>query len=113
VSKGFRDEAKLWDYMRPKMRGKWERVELAIGPEGFFDLMGSFEKKLIFVERKISDAPNRSLVEPGQFTFAEWMMSCGHECFFVWGGRTSKNVLFTKGLDFTLSGLCRPPFWRG
>lgn len=111
--KGFRDEGALWDYMRPKMRGKWERVELAVGPEGFFDLMGSFEKKLIFIERKISDAPNRRLVEPGQITFADWMMSCSHRCYFVWGGRTSKAVLFTEGLDFTPRGLCRPPFWKG
>lgn len=112
MAKGFRSEADLWTAMRPKMLGKWMRVENVV-EEGFFDLMGSYRSRLVFVERKISDAPNRELVEPGQIEFCKWMQQCGHDCYFVWGGRTSKNVLWTEGLDFKLSGLRRPAFWRG
>lgn len=112
MSRGFRSEADLWTFMRPRILGKWMRIENSV-EEGFFDLMGSFKKKLVFVERKVSDAPNRDLVEPGQIGFAEWMMSCGHECYFVWGGRTSRNVLWTRGLNFTFTGLFSPPFWKG
>lgn len=111
MAKGFRSEADLWTYMRPRIKGKWMRMENSV-EEGFYDLFGSYEKRLIFVERKISDAPNRSLVEPGQIEFAKWMLQCGHDCYLVWGGRSSRNVLWTYGLDFSPAGLCRPEFWR-
>lgn len=110
--KGFRDEAALWTYMRPRILGKWMRVENSV-EEGFFDLFGSYKGKLRFVERKISDAPNRNLLEPGQHDFAKWMMQCGHEVYFVWGGRTTRNVIFTRGLEFGPEAVCKPDFWKG
>lgn len=117
MSRGFRDEAELWTWMRPKMIGKWERVECFF-PEGFFDVMGSYQKKLIFIERKISDKPDRKLIEPGQITFAKWMMSCGHECWYAWGGRSVRRILFTPALAATPGEafgipVARPPFWKG
>lgn len=112
MAKGFRSEADLWTYMRPRIKGKWMRMENSVS-EGFYDLFGSHRGRLLFVERKISDAPNRDLVEPGQIEFAKWMLQCNQDCYFVWGGRTTRNVLWTKSLDFSPKGLCVPDFWCG
>lgn len=113
---GFRSEARLWDFMKPRMRGKWMRIENSV-EEGFFDLMGSVNQKLIFIERKVADAPDKDLIEPGQLLFAKWMKSCGHDCWYAWGGRTKNKVLFTPALvvsDMPFGiPIARPVFWSG
>lgn len=113
---GFRDEARLWTWMRPRMRGKWMRIENSV-EEGFFDLMGSVNQKLIFIERKVADTPNKELIEPGQLLFAKWMRGCGHDCWYAWGGRSAKVVLFTPALETPAAPfgvvVGRPVFWGG
>lgn len=96
--KGFRHEKALWDYLRPRLAGKWERIEVAVGPEGFFDTMGTYNGRLIFVERKIADVPDKKLIEPGQIEFAKWMLSAGHSCYYIWGGRSTRAVQWTEAL---------------
>lgn len=110
---GFRDEAQLWTWMRPKMKGKWERVE-CIMPEGVPDVMGTCDGDLVWIERKIG-LPNRKAMEPGQIAFFEWMEGClyGPQCWVAWGDPKSKLVRFTLGLVFDY---CFPAddcfFWK-
>jgi len=110
--RGFRDEGALWDYMRPRMLGRWERVEV-IHPEGMPDIFGTHGGYSHWIERKVGSSYSvRKMMEPGQIEFFDWLDKSTDDVglWVVVGGDNNKSVTWFRWPDLDRPAL--PPFWE-
>ena len=102
----FKDEKALWEYIRPRLRGRWSRVE-AVTPEGMFDSWGLFGRGQIWMELKVGK-PTINALRPSQHSFLIELVRHDQPAWTCFGYRG--EVLFFEGLDFDTAVV--PPFYR-
>jgi len=107
---GFKDEKQLWKWMKPRLQGRWERLE-AIFPVGMPDAFGTFDDMLHFVELKVG-RPTLTTLRPEQREFIRWQDNGPKEtitpCFVAFGDPHLKDVTFLRW-----GAPVRPLFWKG
>lgn len=103
----FKDEKALWEYIRPRLRGRmWSRVE-TICPDGMFDAHAFFGQSQIWLELKVGK-PSIKALRPSQLEFLIELVRHGQPAWTCFGYRG--DVLFFAGLDFDTAVV--PPFYR-
>ena len=103
----FKDEKALWEYIRPRLRGRmWSRVE-TICPDGMFDAHGFFGQSQIWLELKVGK-PSIKALRPSQLEFLIELVRHDQPAWTCFGYRG--EVLFFAGLDFDAAVV--PPFYR-
>ena len=103
----FKDEKALWEYIRPRLRGRmWSRVE-TICPDGMFDAHAFFGQSQIWLELKV-DKPSIKALRPSQLEFLYELVRHDQPAWTCFGYRG--DVLFFAGLDFDTAVV--PPFYR-
>ena len=101
----WNDEAELWEFIQPKLRGWWRRLEMRY-PDGFCDSVGLYQNETIWLEHKVGK-PSRALFRPSQIEFAHQCMRHGVPYYTCFGHL--RSVLIYRGLDFTEP--VRPVWW--
>lgn len=101
----FKDEVALWEYIAPRMRGRWERLE-TIYPPGLPDSFGLFRNQTWWLEHKVGK-PSLAALRPKQIDFAHECVKRSVPWWSCFGYRGS--VLFFEGLQVERS--VQPPFW--
>lgn len=103
----FKDEKALWEYIRPRLRGRmWSRVE-TICPDGMFDAHAFFGQSQIWLELKVGK-PSIKALRPSQLEFLYELVRHDQPAWTCFGYRG--DVLFFAGLDFDTAVV--PPFYR-
>ena len=103
----FKDEKALWEYIRPRLRGRmWSRVE-TICPDGMFDAHAFFGQSQIWLELKVGK-PSIKALRPSQLEFLYELVRHDQPAWTCFGYRG--DVLFFAGLDFDAAVV--PPFYR-
>jgi hypothetical protein len=107
---GFKDEKEMWKYQTPRLLGsKWARYEL-IMPDGHPDVKGSYKGRIRYIENKVAEMPDYSLLRPSQREYVQWLLDCKQEVWLAFGSPSEKRILFVQGPMFGV--IKRPPFWR-
>jgi len=107
VRRLFKDEKALWEYIRPRLRGRmWSRVE-TICPDGMFDAHAFFGQSQIWLELKVGK-PSIKALRPSQLEFLIELVRHDQPAWTCFGYRG--DVLFFAGLDFDAAVV--PPFYR-
>lgn len=101
----WKDETELRDYLFPRLRGWWRRLE-AIYPDGVPDSFGFYYGETHWLELKVGK-PSKDLLRPRQIEFGLECMDRGisyHVCFGY-----QDEALFFK--DFAFKTRAHPHFW--
>jgi len=104
--RSFRDEKALWDFIRPRLRGKWSRVE-TVTPEGMFDSWGLYQQSQFWMELKIGK-PTINALRPSQHDFLIELIRHGQPAWTCFGYKG--EPLFFEGLNFEIAKV--PPFYQ-
>lgn len=102
----FPDEDALWEFIRPRLKGTWWRLE-AITPDGLTDALGLWNQSTWWCELKVGK-PGRSAFRPSQRQFGIDCMRQGVPIYSCFGYRG--EALFF--LDFNFDVPVVPPFYR-
>jgi len=103
----WRDEEHLWGYLKPRMRGKWWRLEASC-PDGLTDSMGLWQGQTHWLEHKIG-RPSVQLLRPAQRTFALECRDHGVPWYACFGYRG--NAWFYDFNGLLTNTAVTPPFW--
>lgn len=104
--RSFKDEKALWNYIRPRLRGKWSRVE-TVTPEGMLDSWGLYKSSQIWMELKVGK-PSISALRPSQHAFLIELLRHRQSAWTCFGYKG--EVLFFAGVNFSDAKV--PPFYR-
>ncbi len=91
------NEKKLWAHIRPRLRGRWTRVEVAV-PAGLFDALGLYRQQAYWLELKVAP-PSFKNLRASQQEFMLALLDHGlpaWSCFWHEG-----KARFFDGLDFS------------
>lgn len=95
--RGFKDEKHLWKWMRPSMRGKWDRFEV-LTMNGFPDVFGSPDGiRPVYIELKVGPEITLDLLESSQVEYLPFLayMPC-NEVWVCFGHPSRKEVRWAR-----------------
>lgn len=102
----FADEDALWDYVSPRLRGWWTKLE-AVTPDGLTDWLGLWDSRTWWCEAKIGK-PGLDALRPSQRRFAYACIDNHIEHWTCFGYKGEAR--FFRDLDFDTERV--PPFHR-
>ena len=103
----WKDEDQLWEYLVPRMRGTWRKLEASY-PDGLTDSFGLWNGQTHWLEHKVGK-PSIDVLRPKQREFA---MDCRDRTvpwYVCFGWRGTVHFFDWHGLLTGRSVI--PPFW--
>lgn len=110
---GFKNEKELWEWQKPRLKGKWDRYEL-MTPAGHPDVKGSYHFSIYYIENKVGDyttqEQRRAAMEPTQIEYMDWLQDCystANKVYVCFGSKKIKAARWYMWPD--LDSMCAPP----